>query len=305
VTSATRAEQIGRVFYLVGSALAIDEEAYRKAWHQWSHVYASLRLRLGDLFGSDLSRLRLLDFGSGYCAPMVLLLSGEVQEIIGLDVCPVLRDGLLERLRWSPPGHRPSLPAAVLKYMIGRRMVHHLRRLSGLRADLAALRLVRYAGGPLPFPDSAFDCVISNAVLQELPAESLALYAGELARVLRPGGYVDLSWHNFYAWSGNYLSPEENLRRPWGHLLGGRCHPALNRCTPDEITAVFAPHFASLRLLGHDLRHHICGRDPEFRPEGEELLTPELAAQLAAYPREWLTTRGFILQGRRPVSGME
>ena len=40
----------------------------------------------------------------------------------------------------------------------------------------------------LPFPDSAFDVVFSYSVLQHLPKDDVRVVAGEIGRVLRPGG---------------------------------------------------------------------------------------------------------------------
>lgn len=298
----------GRLAGLMRSALSIEERARRAAQHQWDCVYASLLRRLRERFGEDLSRLRVLDFGAGYSAPLSLLLCQDVAEVVGLEISPTLKDGLLARLRWAPPGQRRSPHRALLEYAAARRLVRHLGRLAGGTLDLTAPRLLRYPGGDLPFPDGSFDCVISNAVLQELPARALGRYAREMARVLRPGGVIDLCWHNFYSFSGNYLSAEENRRRPWGHLLGGRSDPRLNRCTPLEVLLSFAPHFRDLRLRGHDHRHRhrhrhqhsTSDRDEGFTLEGEDLLGPELAARLSPLPREWLLTRGFTLQGVRP-----
>jgi SAM-dependent methyltransferase len=46
----------------------------------------------------------------------------------------------------------------------------------------------------LPFPDSSFDCAISLGVLPYMHAPSLAL--SEIARVLKPGGYVVVNSDN-------------------------------------------------------------------------------------------------------------
>jgi SAM-dependent methyltransferase len=296
----TRARLAG----LMRSALTIEERARRAARHQWHCVYASLLRRLRERCGPDLSHLRVLDFGAGYSAPLSLLLCRDVAEVVGLDISPTVREGLLARLRWAPPGQRRAPHAALLEYAAARRLVRHLRHLAGSPLDLSTPRLLRYPGGDLPFPDGSFDCVISNAVLQELPARTLGRYARELARVLRPGGVIDLSWHNFYSLSGNYLSTGENQRHPWGHLLGGKHDPRLNRCTPLEMLLSFAPHFRDLRLLGcdhqHRHQHRTSGEDEGFTLEGEDMLGPELAARLSRYPREWLLTRGFTLQGVRP-----
>ena len=159
-------------------------------------------------------------------------------------------------------------------------------------------RVVRYPGDRLPFEAGSFDCIISNAVLQELPLP-LEQFSAEMARVLKPGGLIDLEWHNFYSWSGHYKGELESRRLPWGHLRGGPFHPCLNQVTPTQVEAAFAEQFSETRLLGHDRHYHVRGKDPAFEPEGAADLTSDLAAELARYPQEWLLTRGYILQGRR------
>lgn len=42
--------------------------------------------------------------------------------------------------------------------------------------------------GRLPFPDAAFDCVVSSHVMGHIPAESKDGVVAEIARLLRPGG---------------------------------------------------------------------------------------------------------------------
>jgi SAM-dependent methyltransferase len=155
-----------------------------------------------------------------------------------------------------------------------------------------------YDGQGLPFEDGSFDCIISNAVLHLLPLP-LEHFAREFARVLKPGGTIDLAYHNFYCWSGNQLGDEWNRRHPWAHLVGGRYDPSLNRITPDQAVQALAADFTALRLHMPDRQHRIAGLDPDYKHEAEEYLTPELRAGLARYPRELMLTRGYILQGRR------
>lgn len=290
---------MNRLLAFARQAVQVEARAHRRAEHDYEHVYRSLRERLVETFGVHLARARILDFGCGFTYPMLVLLSREVGEVVGVDVGPAYRDGFRPAFRagggWRKPG---GAAAAALEYVQAARYYGHLRRRARVPVHHRDYRVVRYPGDRLPFMDGTFDGIISNAVLQELPLP-LERFAAEMARVLKPGGVVDLSWHNFYSLTGHYRGEAEARRQPWGHLLGGRAHPDLNRATPDQVVAAFSEHFVDLRCTGQDRRCRLRGRHPDFQPEGEELLTPELAARLGDYPREWLLTRGYVLQARR------
>jgi SAM-dependent methyltransferase len=281
-----------------------EVRAATRARHDYEDVYVALRSRLRDRFGPALKSARVLDFGCGFTYPLLVLLQEDVGEIVGVDVGSAYRDGLRCAIEAGGGLRKPGgTAAAVLEYAQASRYYHHLTRHASVRVRHHEYQVVRYPGDRLPFSDSSFDCIISNAVLQELPLP-LEQFAAEMARVLKPGGLIDLEWHNFYSWSGHYKGELESRRMPWGHLRGGPFHPCLNRVTPTDAEAAFAPHFHPLRLLGHDRHYRMRGRDASFEPEGQEFLTPELAEQLHQYPAEWLLTRGYILQGDRRTEEM-
>lgn len=78
--------------------------------------------------------------------------------------------------------------------------------------------------GRLPYPDGVFDGVLCSNMLEHTPAPLLAL--DEIERVLRPGGWANVSWTNWYSpWGGHaiapfhYLGPERG-RRVYERLLG-------------------------------------------------------------------------------------
>jgi len=281
---------------LAARAARVDDAAQRTARYDYAVVYQALLARLRQRFGDRLSGIRVLDFGCGYRYPNVVLLSRDVGEMVGVEVAPLFRDGW--RAPVMEPIRRRKLGTAlesVLDYSQAARYYRHLERLTDAPVQHEAYRIARYDGSRLPFEDGSFDCVISNAVLQELPLP-MERFAREIARVLRPGGSIDLEWHNFHSLSGNYRDPADSRREPWGHLLGGYYHPSLNRLSPAEMRHAFSPWFEELETLGHD-REYRLSADPGFTQEGEELLSPELARRLEEYPREWLVTRGYILQG--------
>jgi SAM-dependent methyltransferase len=57
---------------------------------------------------------------------------------------------------------------------------------------------VRATGEGLPFPDAAFDLVVSDDVIEHLVDTDA--YVREIKRVLRPGGHLTLSTPNLAAW---------------------------------------------------------------------------------------------------------
>jgi SAM-dependent methyltransferase len=280
------------------NVLRTNARAAGAARHDYENVYLTLRRRLEEDYGPALRDVRVLDFGCGYTYPLLLLLAPDVREVVGLEVSPVRRDGFLQGLFGGGLRRPKQLVLAGLRYVEARRYHTHLRQYLRDEPPHRRLSLFRYDGEHLPFADGSFDCIISNAVLQQLPLP-LEGYARQFARVLKPGGTVDLSWHNFYCWSGNYLGDDWNRRHPWDHLVGGRYDPCLNRMTPEQVVRAFGHDFTDLCLLRRDRRHRILGQDPDYRPEAEGYLTPEWQVKLARYPREWLLTNGYVLRGRR------
>lgn len=86
------------------------------------------------------------------------------------------------------------------------------------RADIAAL----------PFPDDAFDLVVSFETIEHVPDAEAALT--ELARVLAPAGLLIISTPN----TNEYLVDNEFHAREFSH---------------EEFKALLEPRFASVRLL--------------------------------------------------------
>lgn len=72
-----------------------------------------------------------------------------------------------------------------------------VRRVVGSDVDDAVLSnpslddaVLLTVGEPLPFADGSFDVIIADYVLEHIPADEAERVAGELSRVLRPGGWL-------------------------------------------------------------------------------------------------------------------
>jgi ubiquinone/menaquinone biosynthesis C-methylase UbiE len=128
---------------------------------------------------------RVLDAGCGG-GGMPLSLAEEADRVIGIDLAP----------RFNEAGHRLAAE-------------HGLRNLHFAQAN----------GEALPFPDAAFDMVLSHAVIEHVA--DAARYLRELARVLKPGGFMYLSTASYLSFAGAHL-PRLRIPVPLHLLLGRR-----------------------------------------------------------------------------------
>jgi SAM-dependent methyltransferase len=124
-------------------------------------------------------------------------------------------------------------------------------------------------GEALPFPDDAFDVVISSNVLEHVGDRSGTI--AELIRVCRPGGHVYLSWTTWLSPLGghemspfHYLGPHKAVRIyrmlhgkppdniPGRNLFVVHVGSVLReiRATPLVIRDVAPRYWPSLRVLG-------------------------------------------------------
>lgn len=270
------------------------------AEHDYHDVFLKSQAAIEALLDKPLSEASLLVLGCGYNYPDVLLYAPRVSEAVGVDVLGAFyRDGLIATWRDAASRERRWLLAlldAVAKRGHYARYFRHLKRLSGRPLDHAHAKLASYDGLHLPFPDAHFDIVLSNAVLEHV--EDCPAVAAELARVTRPGGLSYHLWHNYYSYSGGHMPDYVCRQAPWGHLRGLYQKRGLNRLTPEAMAAAFAPHFAVSPPVGRDA-HHRPATDPGYQADHQELLTPALQAELAAYSRELLLTRAYLLIGSK------
>jgi SAM-dependent methyltransferase len=270
-----------------------------QARHDYENVFLRLVGRLDDLLAPALrSDWSLLDIGCGYHAPLVALFDGTVRTVRGVDVERVfLRDGRIATFkdRRRSKGLLRAAKWATIRYGGYAAYYQELSRLCGRPLDLTRASLSTYDGQTLPFDDGGFDAIVSNAVLEHVA--DLESFVDECARVLRPGGAIDMVWHNFYCPSGSHMHEDVARSDPWGHVVGRAFTPDLNRKRPEEFRAAFEARFDIARIVEADRMHRL--RDEEgYEPEGSALLTDSWRRQLASYPEDLLTTRSYLIQAR-------
>jgi SAM-dependent methyltransferase len=261
-------------------------------------AYQRLLERLEEQYTGRLSSLRILDLGAGFHYPTTILLLQQVHSVTGLDIEEVFAaDGsrqLFRSLRRRMPAARAALSTAV-RLLENRLYYRALQRCAGRLLITSGCDLRSYDGGTFPFPDSTFDCIVSNAVLEHVM--DMETLIRECARVLVSSGMVDLVWHNYYSFSGNHLGEAVNRQHPWGHLTGEitKTPAHLNQIRPEQVLSLMKPSFEVKRMVGMSW-DHIPEGAPDHSYEGEPYLSDSLRAKLAAYPDSLLLNVCFLVQ---------
>lgn len=117
----------------------------------------------------------------------------------------------------------------------------NLLRAAVPRACVGGHALVLASAAALPFPDAAFDAVVSPLVFCSIPTPLLLPALAELQRVLRPGGRLLLLEHT--RTNRPWLDRSIDALAPLWLCLSGGCH--LDRDTP-----------ALLACAGWDIARH-------------------------------------------------
>lgn len=219
-------------------------------------------------------RLQVLDLGNGYLRPQYTLLQAAGHRVFGIDLV-----------------NRPQMNWTDVAYVLARWLY---RWKLGLPARDSNQTLICGDVSHLPFPDNQFDLVTSVAAFEHFL--NVPAVVAELKRVLKPGRVVYARIHLFTCPSGGHNLrlteiPLRSLPRgidSWDHLRKRRqpFHVPLNEWRRDQYVEVFAQHFEILK--------HYCAMR-----EGEELLTPEIEAELFGYSRDELTCGAYVILARK------
>ena len=123
----------------------------------------------------------------------------------------------------------------------------------GMRSGVEQLHVA--AGEQLPYPDAAFDAVLSHEVIEHVADDRLA--AAEMIRVLRPGGRAivfcpnrlyPFETHGHY-WRGQYHFGNTPLINYLPNLIRNRLAPHVRAYTGQGIKSLFADQPA--RVVTH------------------------------------------------------
>ncbi len=281
--------------------LEFDPE--ERARHDYFNVFLKGLRDIQALSPRPLREARILILGCGYTYPEVILYSHYAQFVAGLDVAQAFfRDGLMatyrDILRQEGNPAQALFKALVYRYKFSR-YYSLLEALSGVQVQHETYVLHTYDGYQMPFPNGYFDVVMSNAVLEHV--QDMDRLVLELDRVTRPGGLSYHLWHNYYSLSGGHVHPSVYRAQPWGHLRGLYPTQGLNRLRPEDIQTAFERAFRVEALYHVDARHAKQEQDADFQPEGLDLLTPDIRAELADYPEDLLLTRAFLIVARHEL----
>lgn len=114
----------------------------------------------------------------------------------------------------------------------------------------------------LPFPDGAFDRAIAAEVLEHVPADELAI--AELARVVRPGGFVVVTVPRWFPERVCWALSDAYHQNEGGHvriyrsaeLIGKLNRAGLQAVGQQHVHALHAPYWWLRCLVGTDREDH-------------------------------------------------
>ncbi len=274
-----------------------------RAEHDYRNVFLKGLQDLQKFTNRPLHEQDLLILGCGYTYPEVILYTPHLRRVVGLDILTAFyRDGIRATAkdihrrggRWIQAWYK----ALVFAYKYAR-YYDHLAQISGTHIQHPSYTLFSYDGDTIPVPDATFDIVLSNAVLEHVM--DMERLVQELHRITRPGGLSYHLWHNYYSLSGGHVHPDLYTRLPWGHLRGLYETRGVNRLRPEAIVKAFSLQFHVEALYHVDAQHRKLEEDPDFRPEGADLLTETIRQELSEYPEDLLLTRAFLIVARKPA----
>lgn len=235
------------------------------------------RIRERDIspYVTGKARLRVLDLANGRLRPQYIILNAEGHQVYGIDLA-----------------NRPEPSRVNAAYSIARGLFQVYA--GGIGAKFRKQRLICGDVSALPFAADHFDVITSIAAFEHFL--DVPKVVGEIRRVLCTGGVAWISIHPFTSPSGghNLNLTEIPLRHvpngvdAWDHLRKRRLGLTvpLNEWRLDQYVKEFARHLQIVK--------HYC-----LMREGENLLTPEVEADLAGYSRDELTCGAYIILARR------
>jgi SAM-dependent methyltransferase len=215
--------------------------------------------------------IRILDLANGRLRPQYIILNAAGHKVYGIDLV-----------------NRPERTRVDLAYAIARGFFY--LHTGWIGPKTGNHRLVCGDVRALPFPNDYFDLITSIAAFEHFLDVPTVL--AEMRRILRVGGLAWVNLHPFTSLSGghNLNLTEIPLRHvpdgvdAWDHLRKRKLGftATLNEWRLDQYVEEFSRQFEVVKQY--------C-----LMREGEELLTPELEAELSTYKRDELTCGAYII----------
>lgn len=238
----------------------------------------------------------ILDIGCGRLYPYSLLFHSLGNRVVGIDLL-YIGAGISPLRRYWTILHRNGLINFGREFLFSillknRAYYRELRRVCGFPLVSDGIRFIEMNVERMGFPDDTFDLAVSIAVFEHV--SDVAEAVAELFRVLKGGGIAYINIHLFSSLSGghhdkvDYTNPDRVP--PWDHLRR-RTRPLpcyLNEMREHQYLSLFQEKFEILEVLD-------IGKG-----EGEELLSPEIGAELSDYSEEELLKRGITIVARKP-----
>ena len=267
----------------------------RFAEHDCHNVFEKAVRDLKSVGFGEIEGKKVLDLGCGQRYPFALQCAACGATVIALDIDYIKPDFLplafYRMLRHN--GFKRAVKSALRRLVFDEGYYNTLEAAAGKRLHSFRSGITFVVTDPesanYPLPSDSFDLIASNAVVEHVA--DVPRFAEEIRRLLARGGYFYAIIHNFYSLSGGHnlewAYPDEQPSSrvpPWDHLRENR-FPSwayLNRLRPEEYRDAFGQQLEVVLFEGRDINHDPGGL------EGERFLTPEIAAELAAYPRELL-----------------
>ena len=278
----------------------------RFAEHDCHNVFEKAVRDLKSVGFGKLEDGRVLDLGCGQRYPVALQCAACGATVTALDIDYIKPDVLplafYRTVRHN--GFKRAIKSGLRRLVFDRSYYNTLEAATGkpLRSFWSGITfmIADPESTNYPLPSDSFDLVVSNAVVEHVA--DVPHFAAEIRRLLTARGCFYGIIHNFYSISGGHnlewAYPDEHPSSrvpPWDHLREDR-FPAwtyLNRYRPEEYREAFARHLEIVLFEGRDINHDPGGL------EGECFLIPEVAAELAVYPRELLLTRAWCIICRK------
>ena len=286
---------------LYGQQLRTDMVLQAQNDYEWfDRIRHTLEKYIGDVRGRD-----ILDVGCGQRYPLTLLFHSFGSRVVGIDTALIGVDlPVLETYRriCAEEGLGRALKTFVRRFMQDGTYYEALRTSCPFPLTFEGVDVRQMSVTEMSFPDATFDAVVSVAVFEHVADVPRAV--SEIRRVLKSGSIAHISIHLYTSLSGGhhieygYFEYSTLGRRhvpisrrvpPWDHLRNN-LYPVpvyLNKLRECEYISAFAQELEIVEVIDG------CRR------EGENLLTPEIRAELSCYSEEELLKRGITIVARK------